>query len=519
MPAERIIHDEILAAVISDQRASWKIPHPAGGNGDFLFRPGTSAPAAGNALKVWDDGSANTALPAALFTAFRTSNGTSPPGVALTAANTDIRPEDGLFATNRTLITLGYQKTASGVDQYIGNPIYSSFTPTANVANPVAFALSGTDPISAISVTPFVTLPVGAAPIAFIVNRTDASGLGYQPTSSTFGIQDLKVTRTHNAGFLFSGEECDTNIFNTSGNTVPSTDVAVNPILREPTCGTMNTTEFTNFNIYDGGTSEDGNTQELGIFASTTNGNPLHIGCTSGSDTRYRAVGTGDEVNAIKNTTGSETFNGVTYNLPTENQIGYIFFSYEATSAIANSTSYFYLTLDGVDGIDDPSTSTTHELSACGTSTITNCEATHSKTVFTSYPHLRDGTYRSWSEYRVISNSTNKANAQPLVNQAEHVADFTLPDFVPFSPVCAATFGGPHDIGLAVYREHYLQSSVSPNDGPLQASISCKYSPTTLAFQSLGGQDPLGVNNEVGGDVGGAITSETTVPGATDRRQ
>src|SRR3974390_609281 len=48
----------------------------------------------------WSDGKPATAMTSAVFAALN--------GKALTAANTDIRPEDALFATNRALNTLGY---------------------------------------------------------------------------------------------------------------------------------------------------------------------------------------------------------------------------------------------------------------------------------------------------------------------------------------------------------------------------------------------------------------------------
>jgi hypothetical protein len=145
----------------------------------------------------------------------------------LTAAMTDIRPEDALQATNRILgicpaggcgnagtppsanacpptdtgvpsiapgapcngypyfysFTLDYQ---SAGDARIGNPIQSSFTATS--ANPVAFALPGfPDPFTGQVVPATIkVIPLGQAPILVLANRSNAAGLGQlQPNTFT----------------------------------------------------------------------------------------------------------------------------------------------------------------------------------------------------------------------------------------------------------------------------------------------------------------------------------------------
>jgi len=106
-----------------------------------------TAPSPGNTLAVWDDVSTDTALPAAITTLLNA-------GPIIQAANTDIRPEDALFATNRALAALnttdysglGYSSGITG----IGNPIDLFFvTSTSQSALPVTVFLyswpSGTD--------------------------------------------------------------------------------------------------------------------------------------------------------------------------------------------------------------------------------------------------------------------------------------------------------------------------------------------------------------------------------------
>jgi hypothetical protein len=482
-------------------------------------------------LNVWNDGSVDTALTSA--NAKGVYNVLS--AHALTAANTDIRPEDALFATNRVLTTLGYKEGTTSPLEYIGYPIESYFTTTTNEANAVSFALSGKDPITGDTTVPFVTIPVGAAPITFLVNRSNPSGLGYK-TGSSYGITNLVAKTTHNAGKIFSGAQCDTSLF--AGG--PSTPAPLNVILREPTSGTMNTTEYSTFDIYDGGSSPDGLSQETGITGgapSTTTpppegNNPLYKPCTkvgSVTGTRYRAVGTGDEFNAIKNVSATSPYSS---NPIDKDQIGYIFFSYEATNSEADSTVVNYLTLDSVDPLT--TAAYTGEIPLCSKTTtgivspVTNCAATVTSGKYASFPSLRAGTYRAWSEYRVITDSTGLTAANALVAQANSIVDTELPDFVPFTPVCAATKSGAYDAGLDVYRQHFTQSGITGDDGPVptvpatgKTYVSCSNAPTELPYLTLGGG--TGTGAEAGGDVGGLIegpfTANPTVPGPTGSHQ
>ncbi len=417
----------------------------------------------------WADGTKDTALTSAVYGALNQ--------VALTAANTDIRPEDALFATNRA-ITLGYSVT---------NPIESYFSTT--VAHPVKFSLSTgvADPVSG-QIIPaanaFVTLPIGAAPIVFLVN------------SSLSAATNLRVTEggTNNAAKLFGGTgACAGNLLDGVASTV-----ALSPIIREPLSGTMNTTEFTNFSLHAGGSS-----QETGI---TTN--PAHQPCGSGD--RDRAVGTGEEVKAIAGTTTPVVTNGV----------GYSFFSNESTGA---STAYKYITLDGVDPIN-----ASYSNGALPTCPVVNNQYSCPIANGASFPNLRKGTYRSWSMYRLVTDASHETNAKKLVTQAQTLVNSNIPDFVPFSPVCKVTASGTNDPGLDVYRQHFTPTGVTlpypgPNDGPIQASVHCTVGgPATLVYRTLGGEGTS--NTESGGDAGGVIEgpftgNPTPFPGPVGTRQ
>jgi hypothetical protein len=453
----------------------------------------------------WSDGSADTALTTTVYDALTNSGANT---VALTAANTDIRPEDALFATNRSLNELKYGNTTSS--DKIGYAIESYFTST-DIAHPIDFALSGDDPLSGDAVTAFVTIPIGAAPIVFLANASSGS-----VTASATGVT------IQNAGILFSGNAasggtaCEDNLL----NGLTSTSQQLNPIVREPLSGTMNTTEYSVFYTTINGNSYT-NDQENGVNGNNqappySDLNPLAVPCgTSGH--RYRAVGTGDEVSAVE---------------ATANGIGYAFFSYEA---LVPSSSLRYLELgvpssSGAITYVDPLAYTggpaySGALPACSSSPSFDCP----KPGGYSFINLRNGTYPAWSVYRLITDSTHQTTAQALVTEAESLVDNQVPDFVPFSPVCSLTATGTNDPGLAVYREHFPVTGVttSANDGPngpagLSNPVDCTVVSGSYPYLTLGGQDTTsGGNTEAGGDVGGTIEGPfnklklPTVPGPT----
>jgi hypothetical protein len=430
----------------------------------------------------WNDKTNDTAHTSTVYAALN--------GMALTAANTDIRPEDALFATNRALNTLGYGSVAdprSGHSgQYlIGYGIQSKFA--SGVANPVSFAISGSDPFTGTTVTPFVTIPIGAAPIVFLANNSSGAA-----TASATNIT------TANAALLWGGAGgCAGSLV-----TGVSSGAAINPILREPLSGTMNTTEFSVFQ--PGGDSQETGVNNGNLPAPNGNINPLQLPCGSGA--RYRAIGTGDEVKDVETVT---------------NSMGYAFFSYESTGANATLK---YITLNGIDPIQE--TYSTGALPSCGSGAgYLSCPLPGG----TSFPHLRDGSYPAWSIYRLVTDSAGEAHAQTLISEAQTLVNSTIPDFVPFNPACAVVKSGKNDPGLAVYREHYVPStiettpdtiSITPDDGPRNTkNVACTVVRASLPHLTLGGAGAT--NSEAGGDVGGGIegpfksTHLPTVPGPT----
>jgi hypothetical protein len=384
----------------------------------------TNDPGCGG-LSTCDD----TQLPMAVYTAINNAT--------LTAGMTDIRPEDALFATGRVLCPppangttcLGYGPGP------VGTSIVGDFS--SSVATPVIYAFSGTDPVTGNSIPAWNTYPVGAQPITLVINKLPG------------GITATNVTHAQ-LQLQFSGTRCN------------ELGVTTYTLLREPLSGTMNTFEFTNMTDP---TFTNNFSQELGV---TTN--PLFQSCTVGG-TRMRGIGTGDIVTGMVNLT---TASGQGNQGTPVNAVGYLFFSYGNVSKLTNGANYGYLTLDSVDPLfGNPGYSA---------GTLPTCALPCPAAPNTTFRNLRNGSYRSWSMLRAVTDATgaNNTNTAALVTSAQNAINLYVPDFVPF-----VAAGG--DAGMQFYRSHFMQSGVAPNNG--------------LPFS-----EP---SAEMGGDAGGCIESKS----------
>ena len=414
----------------------------------------TTIPAAANLITVtW--GADDTTLPAAIVNALNAAP-------TVTAAFTDIRPEDAAFATARADAALA-SSVGDGAHSYAGlgytgalsatvtntNWVESSFSTAAFQVVP--FNTHGTDPISGAAVPAFTSYRVGVSPIVLLDNRTDARGLGAKNNSGAFYYTNLTSAEARS---LWTGADCNSSVFNVSGAPLISMTVAQ----REPLSGTFNTYEYQVINVPYNATLSNQTSQENGVMPTSTTGNPLNQTCTSGGGSRRRAIGTGEMINtAILNTTDS---------------IGYAFFSFGNVSKIAANANYGYLTLNGVDPIN--ASYTTGQLPTTGT--ISNL-----------FTHVNDGTYASWSDLRIISagSSANLANASALASriQTDINNGTQLPDFIPFS-------------SAKVYRSHYSNGTYTNG----------------AASNGLAG------GTENGADVNGCIETGNTAPGTLNCR-
>jgi hypothetical protein len=188
------------------------------------------------------------------------------------AAHTDIRAEDGLFATTRALSSynttnavfgLGYNQTAcgatfSGTKLLLGCPINDSFNAN-KVFFPLPFGIKGTDPITTANVPTGTTLTLGASPIVVFVNNADSTGsLGFgAKVSGAYLHHD--VARNVLSQIFEGVDSCTGDLLTTInptsgsfGGKIPGHGQPIQAILREPLSGTYNTFEFTAVRTYGG---------------------------------------------------------------------------------------------------------------------------------------------------------------------------------------------------------------------------------------------------------------------------
>jgi hypothetical protein len=367
-------------------------------------------------------------LPSAVLSAVQT---------AFTAALTDIRPEDAKYATNRALAAynaanlngLGYgvpSANCPAATSLIGCQIKGTW---GGAATPVQFNLSlKKDPFTGVKVPKSTTISIGAAPIVFLYNNTG-------PGLSGGGFTNLTYTT---AGSVFNG---------TLGKASDVGGTGSNPlsvILREPLSGTMNTTEFNTFRVYlSTAFAAPKNSQEKGVDLSS--GVCPGVGCpnplqlSGGGGTRFRAIGTGAMISGVSGVGGIKNL---------ADSVGYAFFSFGNVNPIAGAGGVGrYVTLDSVDPIATSYTSGVLPL----------CTAPCPAPANTTYPHIRDGSYRAWSVLRLVTDASgsNLTNAQAIVSATQNEVNATVPDFVP----AVATTDG--DAGLQYLRSHFKLAGVT----------------------------------------------------------
>jgi len=358
-------------------------------------------------------------------------------GATINVGMTDIRPEDAKFATMRVLTGKLVQTPGSGYygQGYgpfpIGTPIVSAVS-TAD-AKPVDFAIASgdTDPITGGPVRPYGEIPVGAAPVLVVANKT-------QVTPGRLG--DPNLTNINRfilsdvlEGKIFHIRDVESNgasplaappPFPNPNWTTSLADWPLHVFLREGLSGTFNTMEF----CIPMAAELDSNTvaPNLGQEHNVTT-NPLNqnspVATANGFGTRQRVIGTGEMLSTVNGTTDG---------------FGYAFWSFGAFNA---KTNLKYLTVDGVDPLfSGPSAN------PGGPGAIPQCPATP---CLLPFDNIVNGSYPVWSKLRAIYDFNDPTNLAGTVvfyaQKASNPVTGVFTDFVP-APL------------LQTFRSHFAQS-------------------------------------------------------------
>jgi len=453
---------------------------------------------------IWGGSTADFIMPSYVQSLFTGST-------LISVAASDIRPEDGAFAACRVNSSLGASAGSGGAPpsdstdglgynsnnaagvcpvfnastaqaKGIGSPILSAVSiinggTSTSQANVLAFNISGHDPITNSNVSASTVTNVGATPIIFVISRQHA-------------LTSLTTATENQLQQVFSGTTCDASAL---GLPLGS----INAILREPLSGTMNTTES---NVFRRPTVYPSNVLGLSQETNVNPGsgdNPLNKACGSGG-TRFRAIGTGEEVKSVLKSPTTAAYNNL-------DAIGYTFFSYGNISSIIGNT-YGYIQLNGVDPVwqsygagnsidagqstnagNVPNAADLPVGCAGGLGSLPCAENVIWGNGF-SFPNVRNGTYRAWSLLRLVATGTASTNAKNLVTASNKFVVTAVPDYIPAG---AVTTGGVADLGLKLLRSHYQQKDGS--------------SPPV----NIGKAPVNSGGTEAGGDMGGMIIPTT----------
>ena len=343
----------------------------------------------------------------------------------VTAAGTDIRPEDAEFAITRALTPCG-TAVAPG-SQYLGlgynngDLIQSRFGGSFNVIN---FSLPAAYSVSAI----------GATPVVVVVNG-DGSTNG-------FGDPGLNNLQTGTLASFLDGTFATTQAALTVAPTGNTASTLV--FIREPLSGTYNTMEYNVANTQSQKTSQDVGLNQLAAQANCTGtavkSNPLAI--NSGAGSRQRAIGTGQELTEVLSHT---------------NSLGYAFWSvgnFKGFTAAAAPNAK-YLTVDGVDPLQNTYTGGTVPTTPAQIANVT-------------LAGVANGAYPIWSDLRLVNlGSSPSTVVTNLANAAQNFAPAsTRPDFIPFSAltVVRSHFIPPAGVGQPTTASNGSNRACSPTE-------------------------------------------------------
>jgi hypothetical protein len=265
----------------------------------------------------------------------------------MTAAGTDIRPEDAAFATLR----VGGTNCAASIagSQYLGLGYGFETSPTSLVTVNSFFSTSTFNVTNFSLPSTYQVYRFGAAPIIVHVNQTDGTPFGFNDTSIT-NLDSGELAK------ILDGTESRTEDIQGGEITSGPGSESIIVLLREPLSGTYNTMEYNDPNTLENQTSMDVGSKQLAAQQNCSGtgvkSNPMQILTTDVGGVqgyRGRVIGTGEMEKVIFGGSGESP-------LPVGPVLGWSFWSkpnfqnaYSAADAAGYNTNARYLTVDNID--------------------------------------------------------------------------------------------------------------------------------------------------------------------------
>jgi len=469
-------------------------------NGQFVLKSAATT-GDGNAVPGLPAGSS---LPQEVYDYF-TSAALGAPQI-INVAPTDIRPEDGKFATLRAMLQPAGAKGPAnyaglGYGACLGASILDSTPGSSKLMQVADFILDSRD-VDCLnpnaSVRGYQLASVGAAPVLVLVNsaNTTAGHTGYSGYT--------QVNSAVLAG-IFSGRDL---VARDIGNNSSDPVVPLTVFQREPLSGTYNTFDFNITcvsSLYPGWTGPTGyRCQETGVDptvnpaangticagASTSHpcGNPMYIlsATSNGNAVRRRVIGTTNMVKAVCGSIGS-------YSTGWPDSIGYAFWSFSTFKGL--NTNCRYLAVDNIDPLY-PADIAGASGNPGGVGFIPTCTSWSSPLSCPTIPFTKilDGAYPIWSMYRWV-HAGGGDNVNNVLYYVQKAAVTYYTDIVPANnPDTGA-------VTLPVFRSHFT-TAVTDGYGAQYGSNGVNTVPNSPSAEP-----------EAGGDMGGQVF---TIPSEID---
>jgi hypothetical protein len=446
-------------------------------NGQFVLSATANAPDASNATVPGLPAGVN--LPPEVVYFF---NKLGPQ--VMNVAPTDIRPEDGKFATVRALTTQGVQMPGppyAGLGYGpgpVGTAIKSNYPGSSKVMQVADFVIypGDLDPISTLPPRSYSVSTVGAAPVLVIANTTQ-TGAGHLGNASYNQINKPVLAD------IFSGQTHEVRDIGNLGSSDPINTLTV--FQREPLSDTYNVFDFSVTCAYDRFGSYGGpdyyRCQETNVNAATMN--PLNLTYTISNGqtaSRQRVIGTGEMAQAVCGPYNSTYPNGY------PDSIGYISWGFANFKGI--NTNCKYLPVDSIDPLY-----AYLDANPSGVGAIPSCTWTQGAIGCPALPFTKivDGGYPIWTMYRWVWAPGPYEYVGGVLPYVELVASSGyLTDFVPTA-------------NMLVFHQHYDQCVTDA----CQAQYGSNgVDATSLLGSTCGPSGNLAcIEAEVGGDMGGKV--------------